>query len=279
MSVRTTSGGSASTAASSEGMSAQLATTSISPSPRSTCSIPSRTMKLSSARAIRRATQEILTADLAGGGRRGDRRGRAPSPRGVRARWRQPPARWEPCGDEHDGNRAGRPAAAGGRRGRAGPAGPRTRARSAQARWQPGPERVGPLEVLSEQDRTRVPELVPVRYGRMLASAFTFYRGAAAIMAADLAAGARLGPAGAALRRRPPLQLRRLPGTRPPPRLRRQRLRRDAARARSSGTSSDSRRASRSAPATAASAPPRARPRCSPAAAAYRDGDGRSSRR
>jgi hypothetical protein len=60
--------------------------------------------------------------------------------------------------------------------------------RSSQANWEPGPDRVGPLEVLAEQDKARVPELVPVRYGRMLASAFTFYRGAAAIMAADLAA-------------------------------------------------------------------------------------------
>jgi uncharacterized protein (DUF2252 family) len=60
--------------------------------------------------------------------------------------------------------------------------------RSSQADWKPGPDRVGPLEVLAEQDKTRVPELVPVRYGRMLASAFTFYRGAAGIMAADLAA-------------------------------------------------------------------------------------------
>jgi uncharacterized protein (DUF2252 family) len=60
--------------------------------------------------------------------------------------------------------------------------------RSSQADWTPGPDRVGPLEVLAEQDKTRVPELVPVRYGRMLASAFTFYRGAAGIMAADLAA-------------------------------------------------------------------------------------------
>ncbi|HEX4751512.1 MAG TPA: DUF2252 domain-containing protein [Solirubrobacterales bacterium] len=60
--------------------------------------------------------------------------------------------------------------------------------RSSQAAWTPSPDRVGPLEVLAEQDETRVPELVPVRYGRMLASAFTFYRGAAAIMAADLAA-------------------------------------------------------------------------------------------
>lgn len=61
--------------------------------------------------------------------------------------------------------------------------------RSAQAAWEPDPERVGPVEVLAEQDLTRVPELVPVRYGRMLASVFTFYRGAAAIMAADLGAG------------------------------------------------------------------------------------------
>ncbi len=60
--------------------------------------------------------------------------------------------------------------------------------RSSHAGWEPGPNRVGPLDVLAEQDETRVPELVPVRYGRMLASAFTFYRGAAAIMAADLAA-------------------------------------------------------------------------------------------
>jgi uncharacterized protein (DUF2252 family) len=60
--------------------------------------------------------------------------------------------------------------------------------RSSQAAWAPGPDRVGPLEVLAEQDETRVPELVPVRYGRMLASPFTFYRGAAGIMAADLAA-------------------------------------------------------------------------------------------
>ncbi len=61
--------------------------------------------------------------------------------------------------------------------------------RSAQADWAPGPDRASPLEILAEQDKTRVPQLVPVRYGRMLASAFTFYRGAAAIMAADLAAG------------------------------------------------------------------------------------------
>ena len=41
--------------------------------------------------------------------------------------------------------------------------------------------------LLEQQARTRVPELVPIRYGRMLVSPFTFFRGAAAIMAADLA--------------------------------------------------------------------------------------------
>jgi uncharacterized protein (DUF2252 family) len=64
----------------------------------------------------------------------------------------------------------------------------RQASRSSQANWTPGPDRVDPLQVLAEQDTTRVPQLVPVRYGRMLASPFTFYRGAAAIMAADLAA-------------------------------------------------------------------------------------------
>jgi uncharacterized protein (DUF2252 family) len=43
--------------------------------------------------------------------------------------------------------------------------------------------------VLERQAATRLPELVPIRYGRMLSSPFAFYRGSAAIMAADLAAG------------------------------------------------------------------------------------------
>ena len=59
--------------------------------------------------------------------------------------------------------------------------------RSSHSAWEPDAKRKSPVKVLAEQDKTRVPELVPVRYGRMLASAFTFYRGAAAIMAADLA--------------------------------------------------------------------------------------------
>src|SRR5262245_20492793 len=54
--------------------------------------------------------------------------------------------------------------------------------------WEPSADRPDPVEVLEEQARSRVPELVPLRYGRMLVSPFTFYRGAAAIMAADLGA-------------------------------------------------------------------------------------------
>jgi uncharacterized protein (DUF2252 family) len=59
--------------------------------------------------------------------------------------------------------------------------------RSAQAAFEPGVDRPDPLALLEDQARTRVPELVPIRYGRMLVSPFTFYRGAAKIMAADLA--------------------------------------------------------------------------------------------
>jgi uncharacterized protein (DUF2252 family) len=65
--------------------------------------------------------------------------------------------------------------------------------RSAHAAWEPPSERPSPNETLAAQDGTRVPGLVPVRYGRMLASAFTFYRGAAAIMAWDLASAPRSG--------------------------------------------------------------------------------------
>jgi len=59
--------------------------------------------------------------------------------------------------------------------------------RSEHGRWEAAPDRGDPVALLEEQAATRVPELVPIRYGRMLASPFTFYRGAAAIMAADLA--------------------------------------------------------------------------------------------
>src|SRR5215472_3898231 len=54
------------------------------------------------------------------------------------------------------------------------------------ADFTPDPSR-DPVGLLLEQEKSRVPELVPVRHGRMLVSAFTFYRGAALPMAADLA--------------------------------------------------------------------------------------------
>ena len=50
-----------------------------------------------------------------------------------------------------------------------------------------------PVGLLEEQAQTRLPELVPIRYGRMLVSPFTFFRGAAYLMAADLADGPRTG--------------------------------------------------------------------------------------
>jgi uncharacterized protein (DUF2252 family) len=60
--------------------------------------------------------------------------------------------------------------------------------RSSHGRWEPAADRPDPIALLEDQAASRVPQLVPVRYGRMLASPFTFYRGGALIMAADLAA-------------------------------------------------------------------------------------------
>ncbi|NED51465.1 DUF2252 domain-containing protein, partial [Micromonospora aurantiaca] len=54
-------------------------------------------------------------------------------------------------------------------------------------------ERPDPVGVLESQSAARVPELVPLRYGRMLESPFRFYRGAAAIMASDLGAAPDTG--------------------------------------------------------------------------------------
>ena len=78
------------------------------------------------------------------------------------------------------------------------PASPRERAaagkaardrasRASHGEWTPSAKRKDPVKVLEDQAKSRVPELVPIRYGRMLASPFSFYRGAAAIMAMDLA--------------------------------------------------------------------------------------------
>ncbi len=60
--------------------------------------------------------------------------------------------------------------------------------RSGHGRWAPAADRADPVALLEGQAVTRVPDLVPLRYGRMLVSPFAFYRGAALIMAADLAA-------------------------------------------------------------------------------------------
>jgi uncharacterized protein (DUF2252 family) len=59
--------------------------------------------------------------------------------------------------------------------------------RSAHREFGPSTDRFDPIAVLRAQDASRVTELVPIRYGRMAVSPFTFFRGAAAVMAADLA--------------------------------------------------------------------------------------------
>ncbi len=60
--------------------------------------------------------------------------------------------------------------------------------RIAQGEYRPAPDRADPVSILEVQAKTRLPDLVPIRYARMLTSPFAFLRGAAAIMAADLSA-------------------------------------------------------------------------------------------
>jgi uncharacterized protein (DUF2252 family) len=62
-----------------------------------------------------------------------------------------------------------------------------TTPRSSHAAWEPPSDRKNPIALLEEQARERVAELVPIRYGRMSASPLAFFRGAACVMAADLA--------------------------------------------------------------------------------------------
>ncbi len=64
---------------------------------------------------------------------------------------------------------------------------------AAQADWRPASDRPDPVALLQSQEADRLPELIPVRYGRMSPSPFTFYRGAALPMAADLAAAPHSG--------------------------------------------------------------------------------------
>jgi len=58
--------------------------------------------------------------------------------------------------------------------------------REQHSQWTPSPRRRDPVEMVIESSKGRIPELVPIRYGRMMVSPFTFYRGTANIMAADL---------------------------------------------------------------------------------------------
>ena len=113
---------------------------------------------------------------------------------------------------------------------RAGKAARQNASRSSHRHWGSTQERVSPRRILEQQDASHVPELVPIRCGRMLASPLSFFRGAAAIVASDLAMtpGSGLVCSGAATRISP------TSGCVPPrtaARVRRQRLRRDASRA------------------------------------------------
>jgi hypothetical protein len=59
--------------------------------------------------------------------------------------------------------------------------------RSSHAGWKAPDNRVDPLRLLEQDNKGRIPQLIPIRYGRMVRTPFTFYRGAARNMAADLA--------------------------------------------------------------------------------------------
>jgi uncharacterized protein (DUF2252 family) len=65
--------------------------------------------------------------------------------------------------------------------------------RSSHAAWEPRGDRPDPIALLEEQAAERVPDLVPIRYGRMAASPFAFFRGAAYVMASDLAGTPQTG--------------------------------------------------------------------------------------
>ena len=101
---------------------------------------------------------------------------------------------------------------------------------SAHSGWKPAADRPDPVALLEAQNAAREPDLVPVRHGRMMVSPFTFYRGAAKIMAADLDGDADGRHPCPTVRRRAPVELRglRVAGARPA--VRSQRLRRDPPR-------------------------------------------------
>ena len=66
-------------------------------------------------------------------------------------------------------------------------------ARQDHGSWEPPEGRRDPVELLSESNEGRLPNLIPIRFGRMMQSPFAFYRGSAALMASDLAATPRSG--------------------------------------------------------------------------------------
>ncbi len=59
--------------------------------------------------------------------------------------------------------------------------------RSAHGDWTPAPDRPDPISLLQAQDAGRLQHLLPIKYGRMMASPFSFFRGSAVVMASDLA--------------------------------------------------------------------------------------------
>src|ERR671913_512053 len=68
-----------------------------------------------------------------------------------------------------------------------------TAPRGGHAEWAPAPDRPDPIDLLEAQDRDRIPDLIPIRYSRMMASPFAFLRGAAIVMAYDLASTPKTG--------------------------------------------------------------------------------------
>ena len=59
--------------------------------------------------------------------------------------------------------------------------------RASHGGWKAPGDRRDPIEILNASNESRLPQLIPIRFGRMAQSPFTFFRGAAAVMAADLA--------------------------------------------------------------------------------------------
>src|ERR671920_2657884 len=65
--------------------------------------------------------------------------------------------------------------------------------RGSHAEWAPAPDRPDPVDLLEAQTKDRLPDLVPIRYARMMASPFAFMRGSAIVMANDLASTPHVG--------------------------------------------------------------------------------------